>query len=214
MPVDGTFRQRPTRGRRANIALEIPVWEPDICIQCARCSFVCPHAAIRVKLYPTELLANAPAEFKSTASKAREWKDGYSWTVQVAPEDCTGCGLCVEKCPGKDKTDPNRKAINMRPQPPIREAKSNTGPSFSLPKLDRTTLLDLVKNSQLWNRCRDLPRLRRLGETPYITCTQLFGDRMVIAMPNRLYLIYGGNLPTKPYAEQRRTRSGLVELAL
>ncbi|HOE34807.1 MAG: pyruvate:ferredoxin (flavodoxin) oxidoreductase [Chloroflexi bacterium] len=205
MPVDGTFPTATTKWEKRNIALEIPVWEPDICIQCARCSFVCPHAAIRVKLYPTELLANAPAEFKSTASKAREWKDGYSWTVQVAPEDCTGCGLCVQNCPGKDKTDPNRKAINMRPQPPIREREIKNWDFFlSLPMLDRTTIsTHLVKNSQLLEPLFEFSgACAGCGETPYIKlATQLFGDRMVIANATGCTSIYGGNLPTTPYAK-------------
>ncbi len=205
MPVDGTFPTATTKWEKRNIALEIPVWEPDICIQCARCSFVCPHAAIRVKLYPTELLANAPAEFKSTASKAREWKDGYSWTVQVAPEDCTGCGLCVQNCPGKDKTDLNRKAINMRPQPPIREREIKNWDFFlSLPMLDRTTIsTHLVKNSQLLEPLFEFSgACAGCGETPYIKlATQLFGDRMVIANATGCTSIYGGNLPTTPYAK-------------
>ncbi|HOG77504.1 MAG TPA: pyruvate:ferredoxin (flavodoxin) oxidoreductase, partial [Anaerolineaceae bacterium] len=205
MPVDGTFPTATTKWEKRNIALEIPVWEPDICIQCARCSFVCPHAAIRVKLYPTELLANAPAEYKSTASKAREWKEGYSWTVQVAPEDCTGCGLCVQNCPGKDKTDPNRKAINMRPQPPIREREMKNWDFFlSLPMLDRTTIsTHLIKNSQLLEPLFEFSgACAGCGETPYIKlATQLFGDRMVIANATGCTSIYGGNLPTTPYSK-------------
>ncbi|HOA22332.1 MAG TPA: 4Fe-4S double cluster binding domain-containing protein, partial [Anaerolineaceae bacterium] len=199
------FPTATTKWEKRNIALEIPVWEPDICIQCARCSFVCPHAAIRVKLYPTELLANAPAEYKSTASKAREWKEGYSWTVQVAPEDCTGCGLCVQNCPGKDKTDPNRKAINMRPQPPIREKEMKNWDFFlSLPMLDRTTIsTHLIKNSQLLEPLFEFSgACAGCGETPYIKlATQLFGDRMVIANATGCTSIYGGNLPTTPYSK-------------
>jgi pyruvate-ferredoxin/flavodoxin oxidoreductase len=118
--VDGTFPTGTTKWEKRNIALEIPVWEPELCIQCGRCSFVCPHAVIRTKIYPVELLKKAPPTFKHTDSKAREWREGYAFTVQVAPEDCTGCGMCVENCPGKDKTNPERKAINMKDQPPLR----------------------------------------------------------------------------------------------
>ncbi len=210
MPVDGTFPTATTKWEKRNIALEIPVWEPDLCIQCARCSFVCPHAAIRVKIYPTELLANAPEGFKSTASKDRQWKDGYSWTVQVAPEDCTGCGLCVQNCPGKDRTDPTRKAINLRPQPPIREKEIKNWDYFlSLPLLDRTTIsTHLIKNSQLLEPLFEFSgACAGCGETPYIKlATQLFGDRMVIANATGCTSIYGGNLPTTPYAKNQDGR--------
>ncbi|NLC12540.1 MAG: pyruvate:ferredoxin (flavodoxin) oxidoreductase, partial [Chloroflexi bacterium] len=124
LPDDGTYPSGTTKWEKRNIALEIPIWEPDLCIQCGRCSFVCPHATIRNKVYPTALLENAPATFKSKPSNFREWKEGYSWTVQVAPEDCVGCGLCVENCPGKDKQNPGRHAINMGAQPPVREAEA------------------------------------------------------------------------------------------
>ena len=210
MPVDGTFPTGTTKWEKRNIALEIPVWEPDICIQCARCSFVCPHAAIRVKIYPTELLKDAPEAFKSTASKAREWKEGYSWTVQVAPEDCTGCGMCVQNCPGRDKTDPNRKAINMAPQPPIREREIKNWDYFlSLPMLDRTTIsTHLIKNSQLLEPLFEFSgACAGCGETPYIKlATQLFGDRMVIANATGCTSIYGGNLPTTPYTTNQDGR--------
>ncbi|HQK42339.1 MAG TPA: 4Fe-4S double cluster binding domain-containing protein, partial [Anaerolineaceae bacterium] len=210
MPVDGTFPTGTTKWEKRNIALEIPVWEPDICIQCARCSFVCPHAAIRVKIYPTELLKDAPEAFKSTVSKAREWKEGYSWTVQVAPEDCTGCGMCVQNCPGRDKTDPNRKAINMAPQPPIREREIKNWDYFlSLPMLDRTTIsTHLIKNSQLLEPLFEFSgACAGCGETPYIKlATQLFGDRMVIANATGCTSIYGGNLPTTPYTTNQDGR--------
>ncbi|MFZ3069714.1 MAG: pyruvate:ferredoxin (flavodoxin) oxidoreductase [Anaerolineaceae bacterium] len=205
MPVDGTFPTATTRWEKRNIALEIPVWEPDVCIQCGRCSFVCPHASIRTKIYKTELLANAPETFKSTASKARDWKEGYSWTVQVAPEDCTGCGLCVENCPGKDKTDPSRHAINLRPQPPIRETEiANWDYFLSLPLIDRSTIsTHLIKNSQLLEPLFEFSgACAGCGETPYIKlATQLFGDRMVVANATGCSSIYGGNLPTTPYSK-------------
>ena len=203
MPVDGTFPTGTTRYEKRNIALEVPVWEPDICIQCARCSFVCPHAAIRTKIYKNELLAEAPAAFKHVDSKAKDWKEGYSWTVQVAVEDCTGCGLCVANCPGKDKTDPNRKAINMAPQPPIREQEVVNWEFFlKLPLIDRATVSPhLVKNSQLFEPLFEFSgACAGCGETPYIKlASQLFGDRMVIANATGCTSIYGGNLPTTPY---------------
>lgn len=203
MPVDGTFPVGTTKWEKRNIALEMPVWEPDICIQCARCAFVCPHASIRVKVYNNELLEKAPETFKHTDSKFREWREGYSYTVQVAPEDCTGCGLCVENCPGKDKTDPSRKAINMRPQPPLREQESKNWNFFlSIPYLDRATISPhLVKNSQLLEPLFEFSgACAGCGETPYIKlATQLFGDRMVVANATGCSSIYGGNLPTTPY---------------
>lgn len=210
MPVDGTFPTATTRWEKRNIALEVPVWEPDICIQCGRCSFVCPHASIRTKLYKTELLSNAPETFKSTASKAKDWKEGYSWTVQVAVEDCTGCGLCVENCPGKDKTDPSRKAINMHPQPPIRETEIKNWDFFlSLPLIDRATISPhLIKNSQLFEPLFEFSgACGGCGETPYIKlATQLFGDRMVVANATGCSSIYGGNLPTTPWAKNAEGR--------
>ena len=203
MPVDGTFPTGTTRYEKRNIALEVPVWEPDLCIQCGRCSYVCPHASIRTKIYKDELLADAPETFKHIGSKAKDWKEGYSWTVQVAVEDCTGCGLCVANCPGKDKTDPNRKAINMAPQPPIREQEMKNWDFFlKLPLIDRTTFSPhLIKNSQLLEPLFEFSgACAGCGETPYIKlASQLFGDRMVIANATGCTSIYGGNLPTTPY---------------
>ncbi len=206
MPDDGTFPTATTKWEKRNIALEVPVWEPDICIQCATCAYVCPHAAIRAKVYKNEQLENAPETFKSVPSKARDWKEGYSWTIQVAVEDCTGCGLCVENCPGKDKTNPSRKAINMAPQPPIREAEMKNWDFFlSLPNLERSQIpsLHLVKNSQLLEPLFEFSgACAGCGETPYIKlATQLYGDRMVVANATGCSSIYGGNLPTTPYAQ-------------
>jgi pyruvate-ferredoxin/flavodoxin oxidoreductase len=205
MPDDGTFPTATTKWEKRNIALEIPVWDPSICIQCGKCSFVCPHATIRTKLYKDELLEGAPETFKHTASKTAQWKDGYSFTVQVAPEDCTGCGLCVENCPGKDKTDPSRHAINLAPQPAIREQEMKNWDFFlSLPLIDRATVpLNLVKFSQLFEPTFEFSgACAGCGETPYIKLvSQLFGDRMVVANATGCTSIYGGNLPTTPWAK-------------
>ena len=203
MPVDGTFPSGTTKWEKRNIALEIPVWEPDLCIQCGRCSFVCPHATIRTKVYPVDLLDSAPETFKHTDSKSRDFRDGYAFTVQVAPEDCTGCGMCVENCPGKDKTDPSRKAINMSEQPPLREQEKKNWDFFlNIPNIDRSLISPhLVKNSQLFEPLFEFSgACAGCGETPYIKlATQLFGDRMVIANATGCSSIYGGNLPTTPY---------------
>ncbi|MDD2521443.1 MAG: pyruvate:ferredoxin (flavodoxin) oxidoreductase [Anaerolineaceae bacterium] len=204
LPDDGTYPSGTTQWEKRNIALEIPIWEPDLCIQCGRCSFVCPHATIRNKVYPTTLLENAPATFKSKPSNFREWKEGYSWTVQVAPEDCVGCGLCVENCPGKDKNNPGRHAINMGPQPPIRESEAENWDFFlNLPLLPREDIRPTnIKNSQQLEPLFEFSgACGGCGETPYIKlATQLFGDRMVVANATGCSSIYGGNQPTTPWA--------------
>jgi pyruvate-ferredoxin/flavodoxin oxidoreductase len=203
LPVDGTFPTATTRWEKRNIALEIPVWEPDLCIQCGKCSFVCPHAVIRQKVYDPKLLIKAPATFKSLDAKFKEFP-GMKFTVQVAPEDCTGCGLCVEACPSKDKTNPQRKAINLSPQPPLRETERANWEFFiSLPDPDRKTFeATSVKNaSQLVPLMEFSGACAGCGETPYLRLiSALFGDRMVIANATGCSSIYGGNLPTTPWA--------------
>jgi len=203
MPVDGTFPTGTTQWEKRNVALEIPVWDPDLCIQCGKCSFVCPHAAIRTIVYEDSYLENAPETFKHTNAKFREFRDGWSFTVQVAPEDCTGCGMCVENCPAKDRENPGRKAINMAPQPPIREQEAENWDFFtSLPYPDRKSFTPhTVKNSQLLEPLFEFSgACAGCGETPYIKlATQLFGDRMVIANATGCSSIYGANLPTTPY---------------
>jgi pyruvate-ferredoxin/flavodoxin oxidoreductase len=201
MPDDGTWPTATTQWEKRNIALEIPVWDPDVCIQCGKCSFSCPHATIRTKVYDPALLAKAPATFKSADAKG-EFK-GMKWTVQVAPEDCTGCGLCVHICPAKNKTEPTRKAINMSFQPPLRESERvNYDYFLAIPDMDRTKLkVNTVKGSQL---CRPLfeysGACSGCGETPYVKLlTQLFGDRAIIGNATGCSSIYGGNLPTTPY---------------
>ena len=205
MPVDGTFPTGTTQYEKRNVALEIPVWDPDLCIQCGKCAFVCPHATIRTKVYDEALLEKAPETFKSTNAKFREFRDGWAFTVQVAPEDCTGCGMCVENCPAKDRENPSRKAINMEPQPPLREQEAENWEFFtSLPYPDRKSFTPhTVKNSQLLEPLFEFSgACAGCGETPYIKlATQLFGDRMVIANATGCSSIYGGNLPTTPYTK-------------
>ena len=203
MPVDGTFPSGTTQWEKRNVALEIPVWDPDVCIQCGKCAFVCPHAAIRTLVYEDSYLENAPETFKSTNAKFREFRDGWSYTVQVAPEDCTGCGMCIEACPAKDRKNPGRKAINMAPQPPLREQEAENLAFFdAIPYPDRKSFTPhTVKNSQLLDPLFEFSgACPGCGETPYIKlATQLFGDRMVIANATGCSSIYGGNLPTTPY---------------
>ena len=204
MPVDGTFPTATTQWEKRNVALEIPVWEPDLCIQCGKCAFVCPHATIRTKVYQDSYLEKAPETFKHINAKFREFREGWSFTVQVAPEDCTGCSLCVQNCPAKDKENPSRKAINMSPQPPLREQEAENWAFFdSIPYPDRKSFEShTVKNSQLLEPLFEFSgACAGCGETPYIRlATQLFGDRMVIANATGCSSIYGGNLPTTPYA--------------
>jgi len=203
IPVDGTFPTGTTQWEKRNIALEIPVWEPNVCIQCGKCSFVCPHAAIRQKVYEPELLENAPETFKSIDAKFREMP-GAKFTIQIAPEDCTGCGLCVEACPAKDKTQVGRKAINLAEQVPLREQESKNWDFFlSIPDADRTKFNpNTVKNSQQLRALFEFSgACAGCGETPYIKlASQLFGDRMVVANATGCSSIYGGNLPTTPWA--------------
>ena len=203
LPVDGTFPTGTTQWEKRNLALEIPVWEPDLCIQCGKCSFVCPHAVIRQKVYDPALLDKAPKTFKSVDARFFKEFPGKKFTIQVAPEDCTGCGLCVENCPAKDKTNPERKAINMRPQPPIRESERENWEFFqTIPYLDRS-LVDpgSVKNSQqLLPLFEFSGACAGCGETPYIKLlSQLYGDRALVANATGCSSIYGANLPTTPW---------------
>ncbi len=208
-PVDGTFPTGTTQWEKRNIALEIPVWEPELCIQCGKCAFVCPHATIRQKVYDPALLKNAPPTFKSKEAKFREFP-GTVYTVQIAPEDCTGCGLCIEACPAKDKTQVGRKALNMAPQPPIREQEAENWEFFlDLPNPDRTAMkLSTIKNSQLLQPLFEFSgACGGCGETPYVKlASQLFGDRMIAANATGCSSIYGGNLPTTPYTVNKDGR--------
>jgi pyruvate-ferredoxin/flavodoxin oxidoreductase len=202
LPADGTYPTGTTQWEKRNIALEIPVWEPDLCIQCGKCAYVCPHAVIRTKVYQPEALAGAPESFLSSDARFKEFP-GAKYTLAVSPEDCTGCTLCVEICPAKDKRQVGRKAINMAPQPPIRERETANWEFFQqLPNVDRTEIsLGSIKNSQLIMPLFEFSgACSGCGETPYIKLvTQLFGDRTLIANATGCSSIYGGNLPTTPY---------------
>jgi pyruvate-ferredoxin/flavodoxin oxidoreductase len=202
-PVDGTFPSATAQWERRNIALEIPVWDEVLCIQCGKCVLVCPHAVIRAKVYEPALVAKAPATFKSSPARWKEFKE-LKYTLQVAPEDCTGCALCVQVCPVKSKTEVRHKALNMMPQPPIREPERENWSFFlTLPEMDRRVLnLSQVKDVQLLRPLFEFSgACAGCGETPYIKLlSQLFGDRAMIGNATGCSSIYGGNLPTTPYA--------------
>jgi pyruvate-ferredoxin/flavodoxin oxidoreductase len=207
-PVDGTWPVATTQWEKRNIALEIPVWDEALCIQCNKCAMVCPHAAIRAKVYDPALLAGAPATFKSIAYKAADFKGG-TYTIQVAPEDCTGCTLCVMVCPAKDKSNPKHKAIDMAPQVPIRESeRANYEFFLDLPEVDRAAIKIDVKGAQFMQPLFEYSgACAGCGETPYIKLlTQLFGDRALIGNATGCSSIYGANLPTTPYATNRDGR--------
>jgi pyruvate-ferredoxin/flavodoxin oxidoreductase len=208
-PVDGTFPTGTAQYEKRNLALDIPVWDEKVCIQCLKCVAICPHATIRAKVYEPAALQGMPATFKSVDSRVPDFK-GLKFTLQIAAEDCTGCSLCVDVCPARNKTEAKLKAINMRPQAPLRvQERDNWNFFIALPELDRRK----VKTTQL----RQQQFMRPLfefsgacagcGETPYVKMlSQLFGDRAVIANATGCSSIYGGNLPTTPYAMDKNGR--------
>ena len=208
-PPDGTWPTGTSRWEKRNIADRIPVWDAALCIQCNKCVEICPHAAIRAKYYPPGALVGAPEAFHSTDFRSPDVK-GMRYTLQVAPEDCTGCELCVQFCPVKDKTDPKKKAINMQAQTPLRAVERQNFEFFlRLPSPDRTTLkLDQVKSAQFLDPLFEFSgACSGCGETPYLKLlTQLFGDRAVIANATGCTSIYGGNLPTTPYSQNKDGR--------
>ncbi|MEW6365926.1 MAG: pyruvate:ferredoxin (flavodoxin) oxidoreductase [Acidobacteriota bacterium] len=207
-PVDGTWPLSTTRWEKRNIALEIPAWDPAICIQCNKCVMVCPHATIRAKIYEPSRLQGAPATFKSVDFKSPEIK-GMKYTLQVSPEDCTGCKICVSVCPAKDKSNPKHKAIDMHPQMPLREPEQLNYDFFlSIPDFDRTQIKIDVKGSQFLQPLFEYSgACEGCGETPYVKLlSQLFGDRALIGNATGCSSIYGGNLPTTPYAANRDGR--------
>ena len=202
LPADGTYPTGTSKFEKRNLADEIPVWEPEVCIQCSKCSMVCPHAAIRVKVYEPRYLANAPHTFKSTEAKGSSW-EGLKYTIQIAPEDCTGCEVCAHVCPGRDKNTPGKKALNMHPQHLLRDTEvDNWNYYLNIPDLDRSKInLKVIKEQQLQVPLFEFSgACSGCGETPYIKLmTQLFGDRLVIGNATGCSSIYGGNLPTTPY---------------
>jgi len=201
-PIDGTWPVGTAKWEKRNLATEIPAWIPELCIQCNKCALVCPHAAIRVKVYGPEHLGNAPETYQWMDYKGKEFGDDAKYTVQVAPEDCTGCTLCVRVCPGKDKQNPERLSLVMKSQPPLRVPERDNFDFFlDLPEADRTLLRPNVKMSQLAEPLFEYSgACSGCGETPYIKLiTQLYGDRAVIANATGCSSIYGGNLPTTPY---------------
>jgi pyruvate-ferredoxin/flavodoxin oxidoreductase len=209
MPNDGTFPVATAQWEKRNIALEIPLWEKEICIQCNKCAIVCPHAAIRIKVFDEKELVSAPKTYLFVDYKGSEFK-GLKYTVQVAPEDCTGCGLCVDICPAKSKSEVKVKAINMKPQEPVREIeRANYDFFLNIPEIDRRLVhLDTVKGSQFLQPLFEYSgACAGCGETPYLKLiTQLFGDRTIIANATGCSSIYGGNLPTAPWTTNAEGR--------
>ena len=209
MPVDGTFPTATAQWEKRNIALEIPEWDENLCIQCGKCVLVCPHAVIRAKVYDSRDLEGAPATFKAVPARWKDMKD-RKYTLQVAPEDCTGCGLCIQVCPAKSKSEVKHLAINMVSQPPIREQEAANWEFFlKIPETDRKVLsMSQVKDVQLLRPLFEFSgACSGCGETPYVKLiTQLFGDRMLIGNATGCSSIYGGNLPTTPYCQNDEGR--------
>ena len=209
LPKDGTWPTGTAVWDKRNLAQEIPVWDEELCICCGKCPFVCPHTAIRSKVFPDGLTKDAPPTFKHVQVKGKEFEQGMHISYQVAPEDCTGCGLCVDICPAISKTD-GHKALEMRPQAPLREQeRENLDFFLKLPEFDRTQLrTSTIKGAMVMEPLFEFPTACvGCGETPYIRlATQLFGDRMVIANATGCTSIYGGNLPTTPYSKNAEGR--------
>jgi pyruvate-ferredoxin/flavodoxin oxidoreductase len=203
-PVDGTYPTGTAKWEKRNIALEIPVWDTKLCIQCGKCAMVCPHAVLRIKVYDPKQLEGAPATFKSTEVRDKEWQ-GLKYSIQVAPEDCTGCGICVDICPAKNKSETRLKAINMTAQPPLRVPERENWEFFlKIPELDRRKIkVSNIRQQQVQEPLFEFSgACSGCGETPYLKLlTQLFGDRSVVANATGCSSIYGGNLPTTPWAK-------------
>jgi pyruvate-ferredoxin/flavodoxin oxidoreductase len=209
LPVDGTFPTGTAQWEKRNIAQEIPVWDPEVCIQCGKCVMVCPHSVIRGKVYEPAVLEGAPSTFKSSEARDHDWQ-GLKFTIQVAAEDCTGCGICVDVCPAKNKSIPSLKAINMQAQAPLREPeRANWDFFLSLPNPDRRDLnTTVIRQQQMQEPLFEFSgACAGCGETPYIKlASQLFGDRMVVANATGCSSIYGGSLPTTPWTKNAEGR--------
>jgi pyruvate-ferredoxin/flavodoxin oxidoreductase len=210
-PADGTYPSDTAQYEKRNIALQIPVWDEDICIQCGKCIMVCPHAVIRANVFDGKHLSGAPSTFKYTDSREKEWKEqGLKYSIQVSPEDCTGCSVCVEACPVKNKTNVSLKALNMVPVQPLLEQESKNWEFFNaLPDMDRSQIkITSIGQQQIQRPLFEFSgACSGCGETPYIKLlTQLYGDRTVIANATGCSSIYGGNLPTTPYAKNAQGR--------
>ncbi len=206
---DGTFPTGTAKWEKRNLALEIPAWDSKICIQCGKCAMVCPHAVIRIKVYDSKELERAPKTFKACDARDKEWA-GMKYTIQVAPEDCTGCGVCVDVCPVKNKSEVRLKAINMVPQPPLRAPESENWDFFlTIPELDRRKIkVGTIRQQQVQEPLFEFSgACSGCGETPYLKLvSQLFGDRAVVANATGCSSIYGGNLPTTPWAKNAEGR--------
>ena len=203
MPPDGTWPTGTTQYEKRNIALELPKWEEDLCTQCGKCPLVCPHAAIRAKIFPAEMAEHAPGDFQHAKVKGKDFPADYRISYQIAPDDCTGCGLCVEVCPIRDRKDPKRKALNMLPAETRHDIEQPNWDFFlGLPEYDRTKLDGhKIKHAMMMQPLFEFSgACVGCGETPYVKlATQLFGDRMLIGNATGCSSIYGGNLPTTPY---------------
>jgi len=203
LPADGRFPSGTTRYEKRAIAVDMPIWDPDVCIDCGKCTIVCPHAVIRMKVFAPEALAGAPDGFLSKPFRSKDLA-GHHMVIQVAPDDCTGCGVCVDVCPAKSKTEARHKSINMEPAIAHRDRLRTHWDFFlSIPELDRSLLPhDSVKGSQALQPLFEFSgACDGCGETPYLKlASQLFGDRMLVANATGCSSIYGGNLPTTPWA--------------
>ncbi len=209
LPMDGTYPTATAQWEKRNLAQEIPTWDTKVCIQCGKCAFVCPHGVIRIKAYDESSLEGAPETFKSCDARDKDW-NGLKYTIQVAPEDCTGCALCVDVCPARNKSEARLKAINMEPQPPLKiEEEKNWEFFLNIPDMDRRRIKQTsIKQQQLQRPLFEFSgACAGCGETPYVKLlSQLFGDRALIANATGCSSIYSGNLPTTPWAQDANGR--------
>jgi len=209
MPCDGTYPTATAKWEKRNLALDIPEWDEKICIQCGKCAMVCPHSVIRIKAYDEALLDNAPTTFKSTHMRDKEFQD-MKYTIQVSPDDCTGCAICVDVCPARNKQETRLKALNMMPQEPLREQENKNWDFFlDIPEVDRSKInIGKIKQQQMQEPLFEFSgACTGCGETPYIKlASQLFGDRMLVANATGCSSIYGGNLPTTPWTKNTDQR--------